>query len=54
MEVGPEPDKSRRRTPAGAAVSDAAAEADAFTPFETPAPVDPGEPRWSLWGDAEV
>jgi hypothetical protein len=35
-------------------VSDAAAEAEAFTPFETPAPVDPGEPRWSLWSDAEV
>jgi hypothetical protein len=35
-------------------MSDAAPEIEAFTPAETPAPVNPGEPRWSLWGDAEV
>jgi hypothetical protein len=46
VEVGAGPVKTPRRTPASAAT----AEAEAFTP----APVSPGEPRWSLWGDAEV
>jgi len=50
VEVGAGPVRSPRRTPATATD----AHAEAFTPTETPAPVDPGEPRWSLWGDAEV
>jgi hypothetical protein len=44
------PGKPSRRTPASAPAS----EAEAVTPAETLAPVNPGEPRWSLWGDAEV
>jgi hypothetical protein len=29
-------------------------EAEAAAPAESPLAVGPGEPRWSLWGDAEV
>ncbi len=49
IEVGAMPVRTPRRRP----VSMPAAEAEAFAPDEPPAPLSPGEPRWSLWGDAE-
>jgi hypothetical protein len=39
----------RKRTPAATE-----AETDDFASVEQPATVGAGEPRWSLWGDAEV
>jgi hypothetical protein len=50
VEVGVGPVKPPRRTPA----SERAAETEALAPADPPAPVSPGEPRWSLWGDAEA
>jgi hypothetical protein len=50
VEVGAVPAKAPRRGSANAS----AAESDTLTPSEPLAPVSPGEPRWSLWGDAEV
>ncbi len=50
VEVGSAPAKAPRK----AAASASAAETEALTPAEPSAPVSPGEPRWSLWGDAEV
>ena len=53
VEVGAAPAKAPRRRPSNAAGRQA--EPDALTPAEPPSsPVAPGEPRWSLWGDAEV
>ncbi len=52
VEVGAAPVKAPRRTPASAIASPS--QTEAVTPAQTPAPVDAGEPRWSLWGDAEV
>jgi hypothetical protein len=52
VEVGAAPPKAARRK-----VSRPAADAqpDAFTPAEpSSSPVVAAEPRWSLWGDAEV
>jgi hypothetical protein len=51
VEVGAAPVTGPRRTSGALA---AAAETEVLTPAETPVPVSPGEPRWSLWGDAEV
>ena len=48
VEVGAAPTKAPRRRSS----NEAQAEPDAFTP--TAPPVDSGEARWSLWGDAEV
>jgi hypothetical protein len=51
VEVGTTPAKApRRRT----SRPETDAQPDAFTPAEPPAPVGAGEPRWSLWGDAEA
>jgi hypothetical protein len=51
VEVGTAPAKTTRRRPP----SDVAQAApDAFAPAEPSVPGGPGEPRWSLWGDAEV
>jgi hypothetical protein len=50
VEVGAGPVKPSRRSRASAAT----AEAETFMPAEAPESVQPGEPRWSLWGDAEV
>ena len=50
VEVGSAPAKAPRKTVASAS----AAEAEALSPAKPSAPVSPGEPRWSLWGDAEV
>ena len=50
VEVGSGTSKAPRK----AAVTASAAEAETRTPAEPSAPVNPGEPRWSLWGDAEV
>jgi hypothetical protein len=55
VEVGAGPVKAPRRNPKGAPAAEVdPEEAFAFTPAETPAAVNPGEPRWSLWGDAEI
>ncbi len=43
--------KASRRRPSSPATD---ARSDAFTPAEPQAAVAPGEPRWSLWGDAEA
>ena len=51
VEVGSAPAKAPAE---GERRSASAAEAEALTPAEPSAPVSPGEPRWSLWGDAEV
>ena len=52
VEVGAAPSKAPRRRQANAV---GRAEPDALTPAARPSsPVDSGEPRWSLWGDAEV
>ena len=51
VEVGGAPAKA---PPRKAASSASAAETEMLTPAEAPPPVSPGEPRWSLWGDAEV
>jgi hypothetical protein len=40
--------------PRTAAASARQVEAEAAPAAEPPVPVGPGEPRWSLWGDAEV
>ena len=52
VEVGAAPAnaKASRRRPSPATD----ARSDAFTPAEPQAAVAPGEPRWSLWGDAEA
>jgi hypothetical protein len=50
VEVGGGPAKAPKQAPASAP----AAEAEPFTPAEPAAAVNPGEPRWSLWGDVEV
>ena len=42
------------KAPCKAVASASAADAESLTPAEPSAPVSPGEPRWSLWGDAEV
>jgi hypothetical protein len=52
VEVGAAPAKAARRRPSNTRRH---AGSDAFTPAEPPSSaVAPGEPRWSLWGDAEV
>ena len=50
VEVGAAPAKAPRRRSSNAAGQ---AEPDGLTQSE-PASVAPSEPRWSLWGDAEV
>jgi hypothetical protein len=55
VEVGSAPVTTRRtggsRHRAGAA---ATTEAETETGVETPVPVVPSEPRWSLWGETET
>ena len=51
VEVGGAPAKATRKAAASASST---AETEALAPAEPPAPISPGEPRWSLWGDAEV
>ncbi len=51
VDVDPTPVKPRRRVPAGGAASEVIVAPEAA---ESPAPIDPGEGRWSLWSDAEV
>jgi hypothetical protein len=52
VEVGASPAKAARRKPSN---TERQAESDAFSPAEPPSSaVASGEPRWSLWGDAEV
>ena len=50
VEVGPAP----VTPPRSGAASARSAEPGAATPAEPLAPLSQGEPRWSLWGDAEV
>jgi hypothetical protein len=50
VEVGGRPVTPSRT----AAASTRPAEAEVAAPADPPVPVSPGEPRWSLWGDAEV
>ena len=50
VEVGSAPAKAPRK----AAPSASTAETKPLTPAEPSGPVTSGEPRWSLWGDAEV
>jgi len=50
VEVG----SASAKAPRKAAARGATAEAEALTPAEASPPIGPGEPRWSLWGDAEV
>ena len=50
VEVGSGTSKAPRKRAATAS----AAEAEPLTQPEPSGPVNPGEPRWSLWGDAEV
>jgi len=52
VEVRAVPVKAPRRSPASALAPPS--EEEVLAPAETPAPVNPGEPRWSLWGDAEA
>jgi hypothetical protein len=54
VEVAGGPITKPRRTPVGAPTAEAEAEAQAFAPAEPPPAFSPGEPRWSLWGDAEI
>jgi len=52
VEVGAAPAKAPRRKTSRPAAD---VQPDAFTPAEPPSsPVAAGEPRWSLWGDAEI
>jgi len=51
VEVGAAPAKAPRRRSSNAAGQ---AEPDALTPGEPASSVALSEPRWSLWGDAEV
>jgi hypothetical protein len=51
VEVGSAPSKAPRRRPSNAA---GRGESEALMPAEPASSVAPGEPRWSLWGDAEV
>jgi hypothetical protein len=53
VEVGPAPAAPRRRRPAAGPGSAAAALETAIS-SEPLGPITPGEPRWSLWSDAEV
>ena len=50
VEVGSAPAKAPRTAAARAST----ARTEALTPVEPAASVSPGEPRWSLWGDADV
>jgi hypothetical protein len=58
VDIDPTPIRPQRRRPA--AVDGAAPAATADGPdsevaeLAAAASIDPGEPRWSLWGDAEV
>ena len=54
VEVGAEPVPRLRRSSTDKATPEPQAEAAAFAPAEPGAPPSPTEPRWSLWGDAEV
>jgi hypothetical protein len=54
VEVAATPAKAPLRSPARTHSPTPEADAAGLTPAQTPAPVTPGEPRWSLWGDAEV
>jgi hypothetical protein len=51
VDVDPTPIKRRRSS---AADGGAAAVTEEQTAAGLPATIDPAEPRWSLWGDAEV
>jgi hypothetical protein len=53
VEVDPEPVPRLRRPATRAARTERKVEADVVA-ADTAPPVSPGEPRWSLWGDAEV
>ena len=53
VEVGAAPSNAPT-APKRRAVTTTAPDDEAFAPAETPALVSPGEPRWSLWGDAEL
>ena len=52
VEVGAAPVTAPRTTRESAVA--AGTEAEVVAPAEAPPPVSPAEPRWSLWGDAEV
>jgi len=55
VEVDPLPVKPRRGAAAGGgAVSDASSDAGVAAVGELPSSINQGEPRWSLWGDAEI
>jgi hypothetical protein len=55
VEVDPAPVKPSRRVAAGSgAVAEAAGDAGVAAVAEVPASLNQGEPRWSLWSDAEV
>jgi hypothetical protein len=56
VEVGPAPATSRRRRPAAGpgAGPEYTVTAEPVVGVEGLAQIPPGEPRWSLWSDAEV
>ena len=54
VEVGSSPAARRRRRPAADGGTAAAAGLETPVSTEPLVPITPGEPRWSLWSDAEV
>ena len=54
VEVDPLPVKPHRRAAGDGTLSDPSSDAGVAAVGELPASINQGEPRWSLWGDAEI